>query len=155
MAAFLGGAVSSVGQTFRVQDKTSGYVPGIPSNEFYTLDNIAVFAQDNWRWKPNFTVRAGLKWEYDSPLREDNDLGLLPIINGSFEDTMFRSGNNDHLRQRRVLQEGPEQLRSDRRLRLGPDQGRKDRASRRLLADVRQRRHDDGGARGVDSATPG
>ena len=69
-------------QTFRVRDKTSGYVPGIPSNEYYTLDNIALFAQDNWRWKPNFTVRAGLKWEYYSPLREDNDLGLLPILNG-------------------------------------------------------------------------
>ncbi len=90
MAAFLGGAVSSVAQTFRVKDKTSGYVPGIPSNEFYTLDNVAVFAQDNWRWKPNFTVRAGLKWEYYSPLREDNDLGLLPLLNGrSFEQTML------------------------------------------------------------------
>jgi hypothetical protein len=72
-----------------VRDKTSGYVPGIPSNEYYNLDNIAVFAQDNWRWKPNFTVRAGLKWEYYSPLREENDLGLLPVLTGSFQDTMF------------------------------------------------------------------
>ena len=30
-------------------------MPGIPSNELYTLDNIAVYVQDNWRWKPNFT----------------------------------------------------------------------------------------------------
>jgi hypothetical protein len=82
MAAFLSGTVSQVAQTFQVRDKTSGYVPGIPSNEFYTLDNIAIFAQDNWRWKPNFTVRAGLKWEYYSPLREDSDLGLVPQLNG-------------------------------------------------------------------------
>ena len=81
MASWLGGVVSS-GPDIPGADKTSGYVPGIPSNEFYTLDNIAVFAQDNWRWKPNFTVRAGLKWEYYSPMREDNDLGLLPILNG-------------------------------------------------------------------------
>ena len=92
MAAFLGGVVSQTAQTFRVRDKTSGYVPGIPSNEFYTLDNVALFVQDNWRWKPNFTVRAGLKWEYYSPLREDNDLGLLPILNGSFQQTMFDPG---------------------------------------------------------------
>ena len=52
--------------------------PGIPANENYTLDNIAAYLQDNWRWKPNFTVRGGLKWEYYSPLREDDNLGFLP-----------------------------------------------------------------------------
>ena len=66
------------------QDKTSGYVPGIPSDENYTLDNIAAYLQDNWRWKPNFTVRAGLKWEYYSPIREDDDLGFLPVLDGPF-----------------------------------------------------------------------
>ena len=89
MAAFLGGIVSSTGQTFRVASQTSGYVSGIPSNEYYTLDNIALYAQDSWRWKPNLTIRAGLKWEYYSPLREDNNLGLLPTIAGSFQQTML------------------------------------------------------------------
>jgi hypothetical protein len=90
MTAFLGGAVSSVTRTFQVQNKTSGFVPGIPSNEFYTLDNIALFVQDNWRWKPNFTVRGGLKWEYYSPLREDSDLGFVPQLNGrSFQQAML------------------------------------------------------------------
>ena len=90
MAAFLGGVVSSVRQTYQVRDATSGYVPGIPANERYTLDNVAVFAQDNWRWTPNFTVRAGLKWEYYSPLREDDNLGFLPILNGrSIEQAML------------------------------------------------------------------
>ena len=67
-------------QTYQVKDKTSGYVPGIPANENYTLDNIAAYVQDNWRWKPNFTVRGGLKWEYYSPLRENDDLGFLPLL---------------------------------------------------------------------------
>jgi hypothetical protein len=90
MAAFLGGIVSQVTQTFQVRDRTSGYVPGIPSNEFYTLDNIALFVQDSWRWKPNFTVRAGLKWEYYSPLSEDDNLGFVPQLNGrSFQQAML------------------------------------------------------------------
>ena len=56
----------------------------------YTLDNINIYVQDNWRWKPNFTVRAGLKWEYYSPLTEDNNLGFVPQLNGrSFEQTMM------------------------------------------------------------------
>ena len=90
MAAWLSGTITSVTRTFQVQDKTSGYVPGIPSNEFYTLDNIATFVQDNWRWKPNFTFRGGLKWEYYSPLKEDSDLGFLPVLNGrTFEQAML------------------------------------------------------------------
>ena len=58
-----------VPRTFQVRTRTSGYVPGIPADENYTLDNIAAYLQDNWRWKPNFTIRAGLKWEYYSPLQ--------------------------------------------------------------------------------------
>jgi hypothetical protein len=89
MASWLGGVVSQVAQTFQVQDQNSGFVAGIPSNENYTLDNIAAYVQDNWRWKPNFTVRAGLKWEYYSPLREDDNLGFLPIINGRSLDQVM------------------------------------------------------------------
>ena len=90
LASWLGGIVSSVNQTYQVKDKTSGFVPGIPADEKYTLDNIAAFIQDNWRWKSNFSVRAGLKWEYYAPLREDNDLGFLPIIDGrSFDQVML------------------------------------------------------------------
>ena len=90
MASWLGGIVSQVAQTFQVQDQNSGFVAGIPSNENYTLDNVAAYVQDNWRWKPNFTVRAGIKWEYYSPIREDDNLGFLPVINGRpFRDVML------------------------------------------------------------------
>jgi hypothetical protein len=90
LASWISGTMTTVAQTFQVKDTTSGYVPGIPANEFYTLDNIAAYVQDNWRWKPNFTVRAGLKWEYYSPLREDDNLGFLPVLNGRpFNDVML------------------------------------------------------------------
>lgn len=90
MAAFLGGVVSSTSQTFQVRNTTSGFVPGIPSNENYTADTVALFVQDNWRLKPNFTIRAGLKWEYYSPLSERDNLGLMPQFNGRpFRDVML------------------------------------------------------------------
>ena len=92
LASWLSGTISSVAQTFQVKDQTSGFVSGIPANENYTLDNIALYVQDNWRWKPNFTVRAGLKWEYYSPLKEDDNLGFLPIPNQSFAQTMLDPG---------------------------------------------------------------
>ena len=80
--ALLSGTIGSVGQTFRVRDRRSGFVGGPPSDANYSLRNTAVFLQDHWRWKPNVTVRAGLKWEYYSPLREDDNLGLLPVLDG-------------------------------------------------------------------------
>jgi hypothetical protein len=93
MAAMLGGVVSSVAQTFQVKDATSGYVAGIPSSEQYTLDDIALYVQDNWRLKPNFTLRAGLKWEYYSPIREDNNLGFLPVADGRSIDQIMLDPN--------------------------------------------------------------
>ena len=90
LASWVGGIVSSVSQTFQVQDTSSGFVAGIPANENYTLDNIATYLQDNWRWKPNFTIRGGVKWEYYSPLREDNNLGFLPVLNSrGFDQVML------------------------------------------------------------------
>ena len=91
LASWLGGIVSSVAQTFQVENQTSGFVSGIPANENYTLDNIATYVQDNWRWKPNFSVRAGLKWEYYSPLQEDDNLGFLPVQNGRSFSQVMRS----------------------------------------------------------------
>ena len=80
--ASMSGSISSVGQTFRVRDRSAGFVAGIPSDANYRLNHAAGFFQDNWRWKPNLTLRAGLKWEYYSPLREDGNLALQPVLDG-------------------------------------------------------------------------
>ena len=82
LLALLSGTIASVSQTFEVRDRTSGFVAGTPYNANYSLNNAAAFLQDNWRWKPNLTIRAGLKWEYYSPLREDHNLALLPALDG-------------------------------------------------------------------------
>jgi len=82
LASFLSGTISSLQQTFEVRDKTSGFLAGIPNTRNYRLNNATAFLQDNWRWKPNVTLRAGLKWEYYTPLRERDDLGFQPALNG-------------------------------------------------------------------------
>lgn len=93
MLSMLTGTVTSVTRTFQVQDQTSGFVAGIPNNRNYTLDNIAAYLQDNWRLKPNFTVRAGLKWEYYSPVSEDANLGFLPVADGRSYEQVLRDPN--------------------------------------------------------------
>jgi hypothetical protein len=93
MLSMLTGTISAVTRTFQVQDQTSGYVPGIPNNRNYTLNNVASYIQDNWRLKSNFTVTAGLKWEYYSPVSEDDNLGFLPVANGKSYDQVLRDPN--------------------------------------------------------------
>ena len=90
LLAFLTGTITSMTQTLQVENQTSGFVAGIPNNRNYSLNNVAAFLQDNWRWKPNLTIRAGIKSEYFSPLREDDNLGFVPVLNGrSMRDMML------------------------------------------------------------------
>ncbi len=90
LRAYLGGIITSVGQTLQVKDRNSGYVPGYPNDRNFTFDNWSFYTQDNWRLRPNLTVRLGLKWEYFSPLKEDANLQLLPVVgNGSTQDALL------------------------------------------------------------------
>ena len=87
--SFLNGVITSVTQTFQVRDQTSGFVPGIPNERNLSLNNWAGYFQDNWRLRSNLTIRYGLKWEYFSPMREDNNLGLLPVLSGDVRSTLL------------------------------------------------------------------
>ncbi len=80
-----------------------------------------MYVQDNWRWKPNFTVRAGLKWEYYSPLQRGRQPGFLPVLTSgqSLDQVMLDPPRQSRFVERRLLQQGSEQLRADPRLRLG------------------------------------
>ena len=143
-------------QTFDVRDRTSGFVAGIPNDRNYRLNNATAFLQDNWRWKPNVTVRAGLKWEYYSPLRERDNLGLLPVVSGrSVHDALLDPNGPVTFVNGGFYHRDLEQLRSERRLQLGSVQGRTHVDSRRLFAHLRQRRDDDSGRQCRRRATQG
>ena len=140
LLSMLSGTITSVNRTFQVKDQSSGYVAGIPNDRNYTLDNIAAYVQDNWRVKSNLTLRLGLKWEFYSPLKEDNNLGVpAGAQRTELPGRAARSRRDRHLHQRGFDQEGPRQFRPDRRIRVGRVQGRPDVGARRLLADLRQR----------------
>lgn len=79
LRAFLGGVISSVSQTFQVLDQNSGFLPGLPNIRNYRLDDWNVYAKDSWRLRSNLTISYGLKWEYFTPMREDHNLGLIPV----------------------------------------------------------------------------
>ena len=145
MLSILSGTLSGVTRTFQVQDQTSGFVAGIPNNRNYTLNNIAAYMQDSWRLRSNLTLRGGLKWEYYSPVKEDNNLAFLPVLDGrSYRDVLGDPNATISFVQRADVEGEQGQLRPDDRVQLGSVQGRQDVGTRRLLADVRQRGRGDG-----------
>jgi hypothetical protein len=82
LAALLSGTITSLAQTFQVESQSSGFVGGIPNNRNWSLNNSSLYVQDNWRIKPNLSIRGGLKWEYFSPVKEDDNLAFMPVLNG-------------------------------------------------------------------------
>jgi len=54
----------------------NGFVQASTGNTARNLatNGISFFAQDEWRLKPNFTISAGLRWEYFSPVSEAHNL---------------------------------------------------------------------------------
>ena len=128
-------------QTLQVENQTSGFVAGIPNDRNYSLNNVATFIQDNWRLKPNLTIRAGLKWEYFSPLREDDNLGFVPVLNGrSMRDVMLDPAATVSFIDGDMYKKDLNNFGPTVGVVVGSVQGRQDRRSRRLLARVRQRR---------------
>ncbi|HEX6975119.1 MAG TPA: carboxypeptidase-like regulatory domain-containing protein, partial [Vicinamibacterales bacterium] len=77
--AMLAGRVSGLYGRHAYLPSTGSYAAGSTPNStgvaFSTLNELlmswGLFAQDSWRWKPNFTVNAGLRWDFVSP---DKDL---------------------------------------------------------------------------------
>ena len=80
---------------------TTGGVPN-GSRHFRTAD-YAVYAQDQWKIRPNLTLTLGLRWEYFPPLTETNNLltnyvyGSQGLINGTVQQTnqLYNSDKNN------------------------------------------------------------
>lgn len=64
--------------------------PGAPTMRPYHND-VSFFAQDDWQYRPYLTFNLGLRWEYDSPIRDyANNLSGFDAANG----TILWAGHN-------------------------------------------------------------
>jgi hypothetical protein len=82
LLATMAGFLTTYTQTYNVKSTTSGFVPGQTQDRHWEFTNYAGYIQDNWRVAPRVTVNLGLRYEYYTPVKEQNGLVLLPQLTG-------------------------------------------------------------------------
>lgn len=96
LLATLGGMITSSTQTFNVASRTSGYVPGAPQLLNLRLNNYAPYITDTWKVARRLTLTLGVRWEYFSPVDEENSLLVQPrLINNNAPVTLLSNATLD------------------------------------------------------------
>ncbi len=65
--AVLTGRVTNITYTARIAEDGTNYVVNGPSMAKGRLPDYGFFVQDSWRWKPSFTINAGLRYALQMP----------------------------------------------------------------------------------------
>ncbi|MBX7172084.1 MAG: TonB-dependent receptor [Pyrinomonadaceae bacterium] len=79
LANTITGALGSVTQVFNATSQSSGAVPGAPERRGYSNWETNLYFQDSWRYRPNLSLNLGVRYEYNTAVKELNNLGLLPV----------------------------------------------------------------------------
>jgi hypothetical protein len=86
------GLMSSANQTLNVSSPTSGFIPGYTRLRQVDEKDLALFIQDQWRMKSNFTFSYGVRWDYMGVPTVPNGLAIQPT---NFDAIWGVSGPNN------------------------------------------------------------
>ncbi|HEY0876749.1 MAG TPA: carboxypeptidase-like regulatory domain-containing protein [Vicinamibacterales bacterium] len=78
--ALLTGRVTSISGNIRLNESTNRYEYLGAGTQRGRMRELGFWAQDQWRWKPNFTVNFGLRYELQFPFYPLNDSYLTATV---------------------------------------------------------------------------
>lgn len=70
------GLLGSAAATFNVSSATSGFVPGATRERIFQERDVAIYAEDQWRFRRNLTLNYGVRWEFEGVPTIPNGLAI-------------------------------------------------------------------------------
>jgi hypothetical protein len=83
MLSLLAGYVAGAAREYNITSTDSGFQAGVPEIRNVELNQFSFYGSDQWRVHPRVTLNAGMRYDYISPLKERDNLALLPVRSGN------------------------------------------------------------------------
>ncbi len=97
LLASLGGYIDSYSQTFNINTRDSGFVPGAPFVRHFQLTDYAGYVQDKWKVSPRLTLTLGLRYTLPGVVTERNGLEVEPVLTGTATQTLLSNATVNYL----------------------------------------------------------
>lgn len=90
--AVLTGRISSIDRNARIAEDGTNYVILGPSMQKGHIRQLGFFVQDSWRWRPDVTLNAGLRYDVQFPFVAENNSYSTATLDDVFGVTGVGSG---------------------------------------------------------------